>query len=273
MTEQFDRTVITQIGEPGAGGREFRDLRQKFRIKHTLSSGPNEAKIELWNPAPETIALAQTETAVVRVFAGYDTPALIFQGEPNDGGVEVIDDGVETTLKIDALEGAQPLASTRVNVSFGDTVTAEEVLETVADELGLPEGVVDVPEGFTLEQGGTFVGRASDVLDRIAVSIGADISIQAGSLQVIPEDGDTGVQSASFSSENDNLLDFREKDDGFVIKALLNGSVRPGDRVEVTRPVDGDTQTAVYKARDVEFRGGNGDVPDFDVVIVAREAT
>ncbi|MFB6371632.1 MAG: hypothetical protein ABEN55_00620 [Bradymonadaceae bacterium] len=268
MTQQFGRTVYVQIGRPDEDGREFRDLRINFDVKHTLSRSPNEATIKIWNPSPNSIAHAQRDDTVVRLFAGYETPRLLFTGHPKGGGVKLRHEPPDKVLEIDALDGGRKLANARVNVSFGQKVGAEKIVEEMADELDVPRGVIDIPNEFELEQGGTFVGPVRDVMDRIATSVGADFSIQNGTLQLLDKDGDTGVEVSSYSYENGTLLAINRKDKGVEVKTTLDGTVRPGDRFDV----DEDELGGIYKARDVRFKGDSGYADDFVNTMTAREA-
>lgn len=269
MTENFGRTVYVQIGPEGGEGREFRDLAISFDIKHTLTSAPNEGTVEIVNPSDNSVALAQTDDAVVRVFAGYDTPRLIFEGSPKDNGVSLKYEHPDTVLEIDALDGGRALARSRVNVSIGGPVSAEKILEIVASELGLPRGVVEVPEPFELDQGITIDAQVSDVLDRLAKSTGANASIQNGSLQLIPKDGDKQVEVSSFSRSNGNLISVDRKDEGIEVTAQLDGTLRPGDRCEVD---DDRGISGIFKARDVKFKGDNWS-GKFIVQFTATEAS
>ncbi|MFB6373824.1 MAG: hypothetical protein ABEN55_12120, partial [Bradymonadaceae bacterium] len=107
-----------------------------------------------------------------------------------------------------------------------------------------------------------------DALNRFAESAGVDWSIQDGSLQILPKDGDSQVQAAVFSDENENLISVSEKKDGIEVKAWLTPRVRPGDRFRLE---DGG-RTGIFKARDVGFIGDSGHSSTFQVKATAREA-
>jgi len=62
---QFGRLVTVQLGTEGSTGRELFGLKVRFDIAMNDGSTPNSGKIQITNPAPDTIALAQQEGAVL----------------------------------------------------------------------------------------------------------------------------------------------------------------------------------------------------------------
>ena len=84
---QFGRSIKVQLGTEGSSGRELTGLRVRVTVERTDTPSPNAGTIEIYNPAPDTVALMQAEDAVIRVLAGYDIPRLLFHGDPIPDGV------------------------------------------------------------------------------------------------------------------------------------------------------------------------------------------
>lgn len=261
----FRRQVYLQIGTEGDEGKSFRDLRVAFRTKATRSSTLNEGVIQVWNVNPDTVALAQNPDAVIRLWAGYDVPQMIFQGNPVEDGVVMKRQGPDRILSIEAQDGLRAYQEARVSVSFTTETTLEQLYATVAEQLGLPEGTIRVDSSFRFTQGGTFSGYARDVLERIAQSTGSGWFIRDGALQLVGVDEDTGERAVVFSSTTGNLIGSPERTDkGVEITALLAPTLRPGKpfRLE-SLDLSGD-----YIADTVEFQGDSGYSTPFYVKVL-----
>ncbi len=250
----YGRRAILQLGTANDEGKSFSDLRVTFRVVSTRKSTPNEATIQLYNPNPDTIALAQDPDAVIRLLAGYDVPQVIFTGNPTEGGVKSVKQGPDRILSIEAQDGLRAYQDARVSVSYTTETTLQQVYDTVAAAMGLPQGTIRVDESFKFTQGGVFSGYARDILDRIALSTGSGWFIRDGTLQLVGADEDTGERAVLFSATNGNLIGSPAlSDKGLEVTAMLAPTIRPGMpfRVE-SESVSGD-----YTADRVEFSGDN----------------
>jgi hypothetical protein len=262
----FGRTVELQLGTEGDSGRAFRGLRCRFDVTMTDTKTPNSAKIELYNAAPETIALAQQTDAVVRLLVGYGAePRLIFHGDPIPDGVTVRRERVDRILAIEAQDGRRAYTGTHVDVSFATEQTGRQVFSVVADELGLPLGVTDLGDDVRFPSGLALSGPARDVLERLAAMTGRRWTIRDGTLQVWARGGTTGEEAILFSPRTGLIGSPVRTDKGGVeLMALIAPSLRPGRpfRLE-SELVSGD-----YVAREVQFKGDNGFERDFYVHVV-----
>lgn len=247
----FGRQVVVQIGERGKEGSSWGGLRVTFRIKHTSSGTPNEATLEVYNWGDEAVEQLRADGTVVRLLAGYEAPRLLFVGTPTPDGVTQTDDGGDVVTKVQATDGGRELTGGQLNLSFGTPTTVDQLLSAAADELGLPEGQIDIPNNPRLEQGATLSGPVRDVLDRISEMAGAQWSIQDGKLRLL-EDEDTGREVAEYSSEAGTLIGSPEKlDEGLKVRTLLDPDQRPGHRFKL----DHDKHGGLWRARQVVFDG------------------
>lgn len=266
MTELFGREVKFAVGSPGETGRVWSDLRVDFKVRHQLRARGN-AEITVYNPSDEAVGLVKGDDAVIRLFAGYDEAPMIFQGTPTQGSIEDGWDGPDRTLELEAQDGGRALAQTFINLSISADQTVREVTDRIVDELGLPTGTVEVPEGLRFPQGLQVSGRAAEVMRRLSRNSGADFSIQDGAIQVVPDDGDTGRRGVVLSAEDGTLVGSPEqKDKGWEATGLLRPELRPGDvyRLEHERV------TGFFKARDVKFRGSRF-TDEFHVIVIGDE--
>lgn len=252
MSALFGRQVLVEVGVPGQVGRRFSDLRVTFQVKEARTSTPRSATVDIYNPNPDSIAAAQQRGAVARVFAGYDLPRLIFQGDPVKGGVRLDRRGPDRILHLELQDSGRALAERRINVSFATPTTARQVYDAVAAQLGLPAGTIRLPDR-ELPHGVHLQGRAAEVLDRLARSSGADWFVRDGAVQFVGRGEDTGETALVISSAQGNLIGSpAPKEDGAIeVVALLDPSMRAG----IPFVLDSLDYRGTYVARSVDFDG------------------
>jgi hypothetical protein len=234
----FGRSVTLQLGNEAGAGKSFTGLRVRFRVEMTRESTPDKATIELYNPAPDSIALVQQPLSVVRLLVGYEDsiPQQVFQGNPIPLGVHDTKTGPTRILKIEAQDGQRALSSKRINLSLATATTLGAVLTQVTTALGLPQGTV-LPGDLAsrrLTQGAVLVGSCADVLTRLCNSAGLEWFVRDGALQIVTAGGTTGEIVPVFSSISGNLIGspIRTKE-GIEVKALISPTLRPGKMFSV----------------------------------------
>lgn len=268
MSKLFGRKVIVEIGEAGGVARRFTNLRIAGRVDKSPQSGPNTAVLEIYNPSPDSIALAQTSRAVVRVLAGHDVPRLLFVGTVIRNGARIEQAGPDRILTVEAMDGGRNYQEAHVNESFSSTATMEQVLGALAERLGVQLGAVSVGDNVQFPRGLTLTGPARTVLDELAASIGAQWSIQDGALQVLSDAEDTGEAVVLVSSSTGNLIGTpKVGSEGLEITALLDGRLRPGRRLVL----ESKNFNGVYRAREVQHVFDAGWDSSFHTTVVAKE--
>jgi len=255
MSELFGRNVEIQFGRPGVVGKSHKDLRISFDVHMTRTAEPNTAAIQVYNLNDQSIAELQQKDVVVRLFAGYDIPKLVFEGNPIIGGIRPESGAVDRVLTIEAKDGGKAYRSARLEASFATQTSIRQVFNAAATAMGLPVGVVQLPEGIRFPNGLTFSGPAREVLDRVANIADADWFIRDGAIVMLGKDSHTGEFAPVFSAKEKNLIGSPViTDTGVDIVGLLDPSVRPGRKFRVrSRDVNGD-----FIASDVQFVGDAG---------------
>lgn len=269
-TGLLGRVVQVELGVAGAPGRRISDLRISFRAKHSTSSEPNTATVQVYNVAPETAALAQRQGATVRVLAGYQssTPRQVFEGDILAGGAVLRRQGPDRVLEIEAADGLRSLQRT-VTLSAVRGVTVEALLGQVLAQTGWARGVVSIDTTTTLPQGVTHVGPPGPVLDRITRATGGAWYVRDGALYVTPAGAAVPESAPLLSSVSGNLVGSPEPtDEGVKVTALLDAGLRPGRRFVV----ESEAVSGTYVATDVEFVGDAGwDTPFYAIVLGVPE--
>lgn len=268
----FGRKVLVQLGGVDIG-ESFEDLRVRFNITKTLKSEPNSGNIEIYGLTRTSVAayISLERDLRVRLLAGYDTPYLLFDGNPvkeSDGnsGISFRAEGAERVFKIKAKDGLRRYERARVNVSLGQETSLEDVLVKVAEELAVPVDTIDVPPDIQLTQGVSLTGQATDVLDRLALSTGADWSIQDGKFQFLARRSARRGQGLLLSTEARNIIGSpQRKGKGVKVTTFIHGSVVPGAKFRLRSDeglLDGD-----YKATEVKYTGDSHYGDDFHATI------
>jgi len=271
MTEQnYNRQVFLDVGVPGGSFRRFEDLRVSARVRKGLEGEPNNAEIDVYNTNEDSISAAQEDGAIVRLFAGYGVPRLIFEGSINRGGAVMKKQGPDRVLSIDAKDGGRQFRQARINETFDRGTDLAEVFDVLADATELPLGAIEIPQGAQLTQGVTLTGRVSDALDRLARSLDVSISVQDQFLQVIPRGGFGPEQAILVSSADGtkNLIGSPSPgSDGLEVRAILDGRFLPGQRISL----DSERFNGVYRVISLEHVLDSGWDQSFYSDLVCRE--
>lgn len=249
MALNYRRIVYAQIGVPGDTFRQWRGLRIAARIKKTRNATANTCECEIYNVNEDSIAVAQRDKAVIRLFAGYNsTPRLVFQGEINrKNGAILKNQSVDRILKIEAKDGGR-LRGARVVRSFSRDVSVHELVRLAADALAIPIASLSGPDA-TLVGGVNLQTDAQELLDTLAASTGAEASIQDGALQWLAPSEGRVAQALLVSSRAGNLVGSpAPTNDGLKVTALLDGRYLPGGLIRLqSRDYNG-----VFKIRNME---------------------
>lgn len=252
MTLLFDPIIALAIGTAGGEARTSPGLRITGRVSYK-NARAGEAEIEVYNPAPATIAAAEARGAVIRLLAGYEVPELLFEGSPIRDGVMVRKEGVDRILSIVARTGGVQLEQARLSLSFAQGTRASDVVAEAARALGLPLGVVRLGQDYDLPAGFSYSGNANELLSRLVQSAGSTLTVRDGVLQALPSGEDTGELVTLLTPET-GLLGSPTRRAGkkralVELEAQLIPSLRPGKRVAV----ESANLSGVFVVRDVTF--------------------
>lgn len=264
----FGRQVYAQFGLPGTEGRSFKDLRISFSAEFTRAGTPNKGSVDIYNLAPESLQAIQLPGVVVRVFAGYDVPRLIFSGNPVKNGVKILRQGPDRIAHVEVQDGGNVYAGARVSLNFATDTTLSQVLAAVSAQVGLPAGAIRPPGDVHLPYGCTYSGPARDILDRLARGLGSDWFIRDGALCFVGSGADTGETVLVISADSGNMVNSpAPQDDGKVeVTALLDPSLRPGRLFQIrSERVNG-----LFICDSVRFQGDTHAQPFYATAIGIR---
>lgn len=260
---QYGRRVAVSIGTTAGGqARRVEGLRVEFRVIMTATSLPFEATIEIYNPAPQTIAAARARNAQVVLEAGYQAPGVVFRGEPIRGGVRVRKQGPDRILTVEAADSWKARATSWLVKSYEPQTGAGQVVADCAAALGVDVGVIRVPGDLRYPRGVSFACPACDVLDAIAEATGASWRLDGGALYLSPDDEPIRAERGPLITPQTGLVGsptLREDagGDAIEVRSLLLPGMRPGRRFRVESESLG-RGARDYTAREVMHVGDSG---------------
>jgi hypothetical protein len=250
MTEKFMRDIKVVAGpfplgsdpnelviEPSEGLRDV--LKMRFDITQSNNREANKGSLSIWNLKEESRSKLQEEDSEVLIEAGYvGDLSQIFLGdlEKATNGR----DSVNWITEIELGDGTSQLGKSRINLGLRGGQTPGAILKKAAQSLGLDVGNLDekVSENGVRSVRREFInnvilsGKASDVLDEVASSLGYNFSIQGKKLQFLAKGEALKNPPVPLDLTNGLIGSPQVGEKGVVeAKSLLNGRFVPGQKI------------------------------------------
>lgn len=185
----WDRICRVVVRPPtGSGGGSYTEvelnaLHVDFNITRSRVFNDNEAKLNIYNAAPDFIRRVLQRGSNLLIYAGYkdEGEGLVYQG--NNVGVTSVKTGADVVTSVMAMSLRsldKPFTSTPVVLNFAPGATAEDVVVEIGTRLGLvPIGANNV-KGISFPQGWAFVGPVGLAIERI----GRDLMVHGYGLYI-----------------------------------------------------------------------------------------
>ena len=260
---QFDRVAVVDIGRPGEQGIRISTLRLSFSVVKSDKPDANTAKVEIYNLSPDGRAQIESTENRMILSAGYlqDVIKVLAVGDVTSFYTEQRN-GDNITV-IEAGDGIRALTDTRISISYEDGISAQAIVDDIANTLAL-EAVDNLADlTGTYRNGFTFAGQAKQALEELAHRFDFEWSIQNGVLQILPRreadtreivvlTPDTGMIGSPQTMDDVgvNISDNKEQP-GITLSCQLQPRLVPGGVVEViSRDYNG-----LYRITEVEHTG------------------
>lgn len=274
MARQFKRTYELTVISPEGDTRVIRNLRVNFEITKSVLSFPNLAKIVIYNPAPDTLAILQTKFTKIVLNAGYEgNLKLLFKGEVRN--VFQTKQGPDRLLTIYSGDGEKDWQNAAFNKTFTENISIssaiEEVLKTFEEvTVGVLNGLPQVADKL---RGQTLSGSSKDILDNFADEYGFTWSIQDGEVVTMPiEEPLQGDEAVLVNAATGMVGSPTVTEIGADVVTLLNPLMLPNRAFKIEsvnadvqlgnlffRDVKRTTAEGLYKIQEVTFRGDSRD--------------
>lgn len=217
--------------EPTTGRRYGKDddlsFRISFKIDKDETGKANKADIKLYNLSPESRNFLERPNLIVFLRVGYgETLSTLFFGDIvrfNDKR-----DGPDVITSLECGDAELVIKSANIQIGFEPGVSNKTLFKMAADKLLVSNGFLDELPEIKYQNGFSFSGQVSKLLDQLTTQVNYKWSIQDGEL-ILLGPKKTDQAKAVFLSPETGLLGFPTKTkDGVEFDALLNADVRPG---------------------------------------------
>lgn len=261
---QFDRAISLNIQlanpPPSAGYRgdlSIEKLRISFSIFKSISWSTNTSNIRIFNLSPQNRNQLAMYGDLIRLSAGYlgnGGPQVIFIGNSTQvSHAFALPDIIST---IEAGDGQKQLNEITVNISFAENTPAREIIQFVADKMGLT--IVDFAESNNLVYplGYNDADLAKNILDKVCKKLNLTWTVQNGNLVILVSGKGNQKPIVDVNATNgmigipERYSDKRQylysalppnaaPKDGWRVKMLLRPDLLPGDRIRLRSTVLG----------------------------------
>jgi hypothetical protein len=251
MTRQWLRSFGLTI-DTGSETIDVSNLRGRFRIRLAVVQSPNSAEIIVTNLSEATAQKIRKEGQKVSLTIGYQSgPSIAFTGNIIQKRVGR-ENPVDTYLAIVAQDGdiAYNFATVSKTLSAGSTFKdqVDVVLEAMKPH-GVTKGYISDLGGRKMPRARTLFGMARDAMRDIAISAGANWTIQDGKLDVVKfgetKPGDVIVLNSQTGMIGRPVQTF----DGVIARMLINPRVKPNAKIKIDEAsIDAAAFTPDYRA-------------------------
>jgi hypothetical protein len=234
MTRQYLRQY-TLVLDDGENQRIIRQLRIGFEIKKSIQSYPNLAKIVIYNPNKDTIAVCQKKYSKVLLSAGYENDEkLLFKGQIRTALINK--KGVDQIVTIFSGDGQKDWEGS----FFNKTYSSDTKLDVIIDQLvgsfqNTTKGIIPKLGSIGDKmRGQTLSGLTRDILDQFAQNYGFQWSIQDGVFNLRKNNEiDTSTEMLVINSLTGMIGEPTVTHIGADVKILLNANAKPNAAFKV----------------------------------------
>lgn len=236
MSDLYLRKAFVTVGGVKFAGRISFEVYRGNSVQ-----AMNKSKVSIYNLSKDSRSAIDRRQGKIVINAGYgDDAPILFVGDfglaTSENPTPVLHErkGPDVITTIEMADGDQDLAGAYAGVSLGPGSTIDQVFNYIKVTLGIPVGSVPANlKAFQFLNGFTFDGSLRKLMTDMAATIGADVSIQNGALQIVPKGAATGEPTILLKSSTGLISIPNKTDSGFKAKALLNALLTPGRQVRI----------------------------------------
>lgn len=231
MARQFIRSYsLAIIGKNNT--KIITQLRIVFEITKSMRSYPNLAKIDIYNPAPDTMAIIENEDPLIALSAGYKgNIGLIFKGRIRN----IFNNKRQSDriLTIYAGDGEQDWQEATFNKTLTENINLNDIMLELFNTFNITGDVtVGTVEGVNVGDnrllGQTLSGSSKDILDSLANDYNFQWSIQDGEINVVNENKSLSNKSSVIIKQTTGMIGTPTVTEiGADVTTLLNPELLP----------------------------------------------
>lgn len=266
----FQRAVQLRVGPLGAPGIQLGNEEPgvtghhiQFSTRASDTGRPAECDVTVYNVTDKSISYFEDGKNVALLRVGHRDRGLgtLFTGNPVPATMRLSREGGDWAFSVTLMDGGRALAYGRMNVAFGSTTSASQVLDRILSETGLGRGEIDLP-GFSFQRRFATAGPARDALDLLVRTATMKDGkarrwfVRDGNLYVLRNTQTTQETAVVYSSDDGTLIGSPVPSDKNAVEftgLLIDTTVRVGRIVHLkSRFISG-----FFKVVSVSFRGSN----------------
>lgn len=250
---QFIRTatVVIRIRRDDGQGYErtirLSGLRVSFTIQKNLAWSSNPGVIRIWNLSQSNRNLINNFGDEVTVYAGYERGSgeeLLYVGDTT--AVYHTYDLPEIVTTLECGDGDRYLNQKFFSLSFQAGTSAREVLQTIAERMGIPITEFAITDNLVYDQGFESSGMAKEAILKACALLGLQASVQNEQLQIIPISGTITQPAILINGQNGMIgipqrytykrqdLYIRGPAVGWKVSTLLRPRILPGSKLDIS---------------------------------------
>ena len=246
--ENFLRRYTLKAGKAGSSGFEIGNasnaaqeaLHICFSVEKSNAESPNDAKVQIWNLSPQNLNILEEKDCVIELKAGYgNSTALILVGTVSSA--ITTRENADRMTELQVVDGLVELRDSVITLSINGKVNCKDVYQQIADAMGMSIVYANDLTYVTLPNGFSFVGKAKNALQKMAICCGHKWTIQNQIIQITWPGRAVATMGYLLSSDT-GLINIpkkitigsgEEEKTGWEVEYLLNGAIGVNDIVEL----------------------------------------
>lgn len=235
-------------------------IRIKFEIEKDDSSNANKAKISLYNISVESRAFLEKKNLVIFLNVGYaDFMRNVFFGDVKR--IEEKRDSADIVTILECGDAETTLRESYIQVGLNAGCTNIQIIDQVVKQLNLPVSYKTEIKSIKYNQGFSYSGLSSKLLDQLTKHAGIKWTVQDGEIIFSKTKESDNLQTeAPLISAETGLLSIPTKDDkGVKFECLINPSIRPIRAVKVESKKFLSGQSVLIKVLKADYDGDTHD--------------
>ena len=263
MARNWLRKCSLALG--GGANIDLGTLRVVFKIEANSNQSPNMARFRVYNVSPTTASkLHAKEFTTVSFSAGYEEGNYgpIYMGDIKQAiiGHET---PVDSYVDIFCADGGHGYIGAHVNKTLASGYRPQDKFDAAIaalSQFGISKGIVNFdlskpqfPRGLPM------FGMARDVLRTLALSKGANWSIQDGKVNMIDPKQPIGTTPVVINAQTGMIGWPKQTGDGIIVTSLINPALRPDVLVHL------DNQSIIEAERDNNPITGAGSTQNLNI--------
>ena len=222
-------------------------LRVAFFLQKNLSITPNSGFVRIWNLSSDHRNLIKDFGDEVTIYAGYERGEgleLLYRGDTT--AVYHSFDLPDIVTNLECADGYRYVYQKHVPLSFAPQTRVSQVIETIANEMGIEQLPFTLPGDPVYGQGFESTDLLKEALLKACAYGGVQPSVQNNQLQIIPINGTIEEQPFPINVDN-GMIGIPQRYTfirssfyvagpavGWRVATLLKPQILPGARIDLT---------------------------------------